>query len=86
MNEFFANHPAVAVLLLGGLISIACALASTFAWIGYKHIMMAFARIEGDERMNLLQHQDIRKLLREVDGRLIRVETLIINGASKGSG
>lgn len=76
MERFLSEHAAVAIWFGGGLVSMLGLTVSTFLAIGYRHMMKRFDNIDENEARNQKEH-------REIVGRLIRVETLVINGGKK---
>jgi hypothetical protein len=76
VNEFVAANPGVTVVLMGGLVSLCSAAISLILWLGYIHTMRRFDTIDGDEATNRKEHK-------EITGRLVRLETLVINGGKQ---
>ncbi len=58
---------------VSGLIALSTALIMLVLRIGYKHAMRRFDKIDEDETRNQTEHTEIKE-------RLVRVETLVING------
>ena len=76
MNDFVAANPGVTVVLMGGLITLCSTAISLVFWLGYTHVMRRFDNIDGDEEKNRKEHKDIFS-------RLVRIETLVINGGNE---
>ncbi len=76
MNEFVAANPGVIVVLMGGLITLCSGAISLVSWLGYTHTMGRFDKIDLDEEQNRKEHGEIM-------GRLIVLETLVINGGKE---
>ena len=83
MNDFVAANPGVTVILMGGLITLCSGAISLVIWLGYTHTMRRFDKIDGDEEQNRVEHGEIQKCLGDCQGRLVRLETLVINGGTE---
>jgi hypothetical protein len=80
MNRFFRDYPAFGVGIISALVSLVGVLLTMLLSIGYGHAMSRFDEIKGDSRQNLEEHQQLKDSITRLEGRMIRVETLIVNG------
>jgi len=80
MNDFVATNPGVTVVLMGGLVTLCSAAVSLIIWLGYTHTMKRFDKIDTDEEQNRTEHGEIKESVGDCRGRLVKLETLVING------
>ncbi len=83
MNEFVAENPGATVAFISFLISLFGIVTLAALRLGYSHAMRRFNLIEEDEKLNREEHGEIKASLEEHGNRLVRIETLVINGGKE---
>lgn len=83
MNDFVAAHPAITVAFVACLITLFGFVTLGILKLGYSHMMRRFNGILEDEKLNRKEHRKIRKGMKRHGHRLVRIETLVINGGKK---
>ena len=77
MNTFFRDYPAIGVAIISGLVSLVGLLLTVLLSMGYNQTMRRFDELEAESKANRQQHQDFRSSISHLEGRMIRVETLL---------
>jgi len=73
----------VAATWISGLIALSTALILLVLKLGYDHTMRRFDGIDENERENRKEHKEIRGDQKDHGNRLVRIETLVVNGGKK---